>query len=228
MRRPGERAQQRLAGPAQEKGLTVGVNPTTSRSRRGRAQTLRKGRCAARRLFGAKTPDNRATGTKVSPNLSFQNRAFAAVSFKTRFTLLTTELESLASTATWRPSLRVRLRMSGMADSSDEEISHGEEDHGFGDVDASFVVADEATVSGQPADAAFDYPAARDHLESWIAVGAAHDLDDEIEEGCLIEQFAAVVGSVGEEVLDPGPALADGNPGLAWLRRCRRCPPRSG
>src|SRR5271167_3392457 len=56
--------------------------------------------------------------------------------------------------------LRVRLRMSWMGDSAEEQISHGEEDHGLGDVEAFLVVTDEAAISCQPTDGAFDNPAA--------------------------------------------------------------------
>lgn len=99
--------------------------------------------------------------------------------------------------------------MSGVADPADEQVSHGEDYHGLGDVEAGLVVADEATVSGQPADAALDYPAPRDHLESRFGVGTAHDLNHEVKEGGLVEQLATVVGAVGEEMFHPRPAFAD-------------------
>jgi hypothetical protein len=39
--------------------------------------------------------------------------------------------------------LRVRSRMSWMSDPAEEQISHSEEDHGFGDVEALLVTADQ-------------------------------------------------------------------------------------
>ena len=40
-------------------------------------------------------------------------------------------------------------------------------------------------------------------------VDAADDLDDEVFELGLIHELGAVIGAVGKEMLDPGPALAD-------------------
>lgn len=45
---------------------------------------------------------------------------------------------------------KARVRISEVADSADEQVSHGEEDHGFEDVEAAFVVTHEATVTGSP------------------------------------------------------------------------------
>src|SRR5271167_4369116 len=61
--------------------------------------------------------------------------------------------------------LRVRLRMSWMSDPTKEKISHREVDHGFGDVEALLIIADEASISCQPTDAALDYPATGNDLE---------------------------------------------------------------
>jgi len=46
-----------------------------------------------------------------------------------------------------------------MSDPAEDRISHGHEDHGFGNVEPFFIIADEAAVSRQPADAALDHPA---------------------------------------------------------------------
>lgn len=93
-----------------------------------------------------------------------------------------------------------------MADSAHQKTAHGNVDHGFGDVDASFVVAHEAA------------PAS-----------GAHHFDDEIEENGLAQQLPTIVGAVGEKMLDPWPALADSAPNrllgrmIAWLGARRIC-----
>jgi len=43
-----------------------------------------------------------------------------------------------------------------MHNSAEEQISHGEEYHGFGDVEELLVIADEAAITGHPTDAALD------------------------------------------------------------------------
>ena len=48
--------------------------------------------------------------------------------------------------------------MSWVADASDEEASHGDEDHGLGDVEAPLVVAHGAAKAGHPTEASLDDP----------------------------------------------------------------------
>src|SRR5918999_347724 len=96
-----------------------------------------------------------------------------------------------------------------MADAAHEQASHGEEDHRLGDVETALVIAHQASVAHEPAEGTFNNPAARDHLEAWLGIQPPDDLDHEVEESGLVEQLAPVVGAVGEEVLHPGPALAD-------------------
>ena len=95
-----------------------------------------------------------------------------------------------------------------MCDPSDEQPGHGDIDHGVGDVDTRFVVSNEPSVAGHPSEGALDDPAAGQDLETGF--GAPHDLDAEVEEGGLVEQLPPVVGAIGEQVLDPGPALMNG------------------
>src|ERR1700741_217995 len=105
--------------------------------------------------------------------------------------------------------LRVCLRMGLMADSAQEEATHGDVDHSLGDVDPLLVVAHEAAPPGHPTKGALDHPAPWQHLEAWFGVDAADDLDDEVEEGGLVHECRPVIGAIGEQMLDPWPALAD-------------------
>lgn len=87
--------------------------------------------------------------------------------------------------------------------------SPGDEDHGLGDIDPLLVVADQASPSAHPAKGALDDPAARQGLEAFLVAAPTDDLDDEIEIASLVHELEPVVGSIGEEMLHPGPALAD-------------------
>lgn len=104
-----------------------------------------------------------------------------------------------------------------MGNSAENDAAHGEENHGFGDVDALLVVAYEASPAGHPSKASLDHPAPRQNLEAGLGVGAADHLDDKVEEGGLVHQPEPVVGTVGEQVLDPGPALANAVEGTVKL-----------
>src|ERR1700744_109147 len=97
-----------------------------------------------------------------------------------------------------------------MGDAAQEQASHCDMDHGLGDIEALLEVADEATPADHPSESALDHPSARQHLKARLAIDAAHDLDDEVEERRLVEQLGAVVSAVGKQVLDPRPAFADG------------------
>lgn len=95
-----------------------------------------------------------------------------------------------------------------MADTAQQKASHGDVDHGFGDVDALFVVAHKATPLCEPAEGSFNDPSSWQRLEAGLGVNTAHHLDDEIEEGGLVHQLPAVVGAIGEQMLDPRPSLS--------------------
>src|ERR1700729_3557989 len=97
-----------------------------------------------------------------------------------------------------------------MSVSADEIAAHGDEDHGVGDVDAFFVVTHEAPPAGHPAEGALHDPAARQDLEALLVVGSSDDLDDEVEVGRLVHEFQPIIGGVGEPMLHPRPALANG------------------
>src|ERR1700757_3666383 len=96
-----------------------------------------------------------------------------------------------------------------MNNSPPQESSEGDVDHGLGDIDTFLIIADEASPARHPTESALDHPAAWQHSEARLGVQAAHDLDDEILKSRLFHQGFAVVGAVSEQMLDPGPALAD-------------------
>jgi len=84
-----------------------------------------------------------------------------------------------------------RTRAYSGCKSAHEVAAEGAVDHRLGDVQAGLVVAHQTAPADQMADAVPDH------------------LDREVEEGSLVEQPAAVVGGIAEQVLEPGPALAE-------------------
>jgi hypothetical protein len=69
--------------------------------------------------------------------------------------------------------------------SPEQDASESDVDHGFGTVDALFVVAHEATPAGHPGERALDDPSTRDDFEADGGVGSLDDLDGKIPEGGL-------------------------------------------
>ena len=97
-----------------------------------------------------------------------------------------------------------------MGDPAQQRAPHGDMDHGFGHVQPGFIIAHEPAPACHPAKGMFDHPTSRQYFEAWVFVGSAHDLQHEVSERGFVEQLGAVIGAIGEQVLEPGPALADG------------------
>lgn len=97
-----------------------------------------------------------------------------------------------------------------MGDAAEQKGAHGDMDHGLGHIEALFVIADEAAPADHPAEGALHNSTSRDDLDASRLVGAADDLDHEVEEGGLVHELRAVVARVGEEMREPRPALANG------------------
>lgn len=91
----------------------------------------------------------------------------------------------------------------------EKQSAHGDVDYRFGNIEARFAIAHEAPPSRHPAEGALDDLAPRQDLEVGLTLDASNDFDHEVEIGGLAHQVAPVIGTVGEQVLDPGPALAD-------------------
>src|SRR5450755_245067 len=90
-----------------------------------------------------------------------------------------------------------------------EVSTHGDEDHGMRDVDALLIVAHETSPTRHPAECSLDDPTARQHPETLLVVRSADDLDHEVEICGFVHELQSVIGAVGEQMLHPGPALAD-------------------
>ena len=105
--------------------------------------------------------------------------------------------------------LRVLLEIGSMSDAPEEEGAEGDVDHGLGDVEALFIVSHEASPAHHPTEGSLDNPTARQDVEACGAFDPADHLDDEVEEGGLVHQCCAIIGAVGKEMFDPGPALTD-------------------
>jgi hypothetical protein len=74
------------------------------------------------------------------------------------------------------------------------------------------------TAAWKEAQGSIHDPAPWQSLEARIGVDPSHDLYDELLERHLVHEFSAVIGAVGEQMLDPRPALADGVENM--LRAC--------
>jgi hypothetical protein len=78
---------------------------------------------------------------------------------------------------------------------SAEQIStHGDEDHGLGDVDPGLIVSHEAPPPCHPAECSLHDPAARQNLKANLFIGTADDLDDELKLGRLVHELQPIVG----------------------------------
>lgn len=92
----------------------------------------------------------------------------------------------------------------------------------MGDNDPFFVVAHETAPSDHSAKGPLDPPAAGENLESLLLITAADNVGDEVEIAGLFHELQAMVGTVGEEMLHPRPALADAIENGLGLR-CPKC-----
>lgn len=97
-----------------------------------------------------------------------------------------------------------------MADSAEHEAAQADVDHRLGDVEPGFVIAHEAPPAGHPAERSLDHPSAGQRLEALLVGELVHDLDDEVVERRHARQPTPLVSTVGKQMLQPGPASANG------------------
>ena len=107
----------------------------------------------------------------------------------------------------WKRAPRFAKRLF-VSYSPEQDASESDVDDGFGTVDALFVVAHEAAPAGHPGERALDDPSTRDDFEAHGGVGSLDDLDGEIPEGGFVHELGAIIGPIGEQMLQPRPALA--------------------
>lgn len=98
-----------------------------------------------------------------------------------------------------------------MSDAPEQEGAESDLDHGLRDVETLFVIAHEAAPAHHRS-GSLDDPTAGQNVEALLAFDAAHDFDDEVQEGGFVHELGPVVGAIGEEMLDPRPAFADQRP----------------
>ena len=117
----------------------------------------------------------------------------------------------------YKVEVRVCLRIVSMGDSSSQKATHSDVDHGFGNIDSLLVVSHQAPPAGQPAEepapylirGALHHPATWQDMKARLATHAAHDLDDEIEEGRPCPSVVSCRRRHRRKLLDP-PAPAHG------------------
>src|SRR5215470_15964611 len=105
------------------------------------------------------------------------------------------------------------------------EVGHGPQDHGFVGGGQAFVVADGAAVLADPGEGSFDNPAPRQDLEGVQVVGAADDLQGQVQAGGPGGEPPGLVAGVGPDQADAGAGAAQvpqqGAGGVAVLHRGR-------
>jgi hypothetical protein len=96
-----------------------------------------------------------------------------------------------------------------MGEFPEDECIHYEICHVAWDVAAYLVVTGQSAPARHSSKGSLDDPAARQYLEAFLVSHLAHDLDRELIINRHVHQPALVMGTVGDEVLELRPALAD-------------------
>ena len=88
-------------------------------------------------------------------------------------------------------------------------LTNGDVDQGLGDIETLLEVRDEPSPPNEPAERSLDHPSAWQQLGLGLAVHRLTISTPRVEERRLNEQLGAVIGAVGEQMLDSRPQLAD-------------------
>ena len=74
---------------------------------------------------------------------------------------------------------------------------------------ALFIIANQPSPPAHATECPLDDPAARQNLEAVLVFAAAYDLDDEVEIAGFVHEPKPIIGTLGEQMPYPRPALAD-------------------
>jgi hypothetical protein len=97
-----------------------------------------------------------------------------------------------------------------MGDSAEQEAAHGDMDHGLGDIEALLVVAHEPVPAPEPGEGSLDH---QRRGRTWKLGSPSIRRTTSMtkpRKAALFHELGPAVGAVGEQMVDPWPALTDG------------------
>ena len=98
-----------------------------------------------------------------------------------------------------------------MDNSAEHEATESDMNHCLRDVDPLLAIPNEALPTHHPTESRLDGSGPGEHLEAWLLVGAANELEAENLIGCGIHKTGAVVSTISKRMLEPEPSLANGH-----------------
>jgi hypothetical protein len=106
-------------------------------------------------------------------------------------------------------SLRVLLENHGWANLRSKMLPKARWIMASENIDALFVIAHEAAPSHHPTEGSFHHPASGKNLEALDPSQRLITSMVRSEVGGFVHQLSPIINAIGEEMLDPGPALAN-------------------